>query len=232
MKSVLYIISTPIGNLADISLRAIETLKSVDIILCEDTRVSKKLLDHYFIKTKIYSFHQYSGDLKIEKVITWLKEGKSLALISDAGTPSISDPGARLVKAVREKLTDRVDIISIPGPSALTAALSISGFSADKFVFLGFLPNKKGRKKELEKIVNYPFSVVLYESKHRLLKLLNELNLLEKEKELKIEIFLAKELTKKFEKSFIGRADELIETLSNNTSYIKGEFVLVLNISK
>lgn len=187
--SILYIVATPIGNLEDISLRALRILGEVDFILCEDTRVTKKLLSHYKIDTPTISYHQHSNIKKQDYILSLLKEGKDLALVSDAGTPGISDPGGRLVQAVIDELEGRISIESIPGPSATTAALSISGIPTDKYIFLGFPPHKKGRQKFLEKIVASEYPVVVYESKHRILKLLNELEEINKrnaEKEGKI----------------------------------------------
>ena len=149
----LFIVSTPIGNLEDITLRAIRVLNEVDIILCEDTRVSRKLLNTYEIKSQTQSFHSYSSDAKIHKIITLLEEGTNIALISDAGTPCISDPGGILVAKVRDTLGDSADIKSIPGACAMISALSISGFSLAGYNFLGYLPHKKGRKKIFEEIV-------------------------------------------------------------------------------
>lgn len=141
---MLYIVATPIGNLNDISFRALDILKSVDFILCEDTRVTRKLLEHYKIEKLLISYHQHSKLQKVEYVERLLKEGRALALVSDAGTPAISDPGGLLVQHLKENLPE-VRIAPIPGPSAAIAALSISGFSADRFVFMGFPPHKKGR---------------------------------------------------------------------------------------
>ncbi|MFH1318737.1 MAG: 16S rRNA (cytidine(1402)-2'-O)-methyltransferase [Candidatus Omnitrophota bacterium] len=173
--SNLYIVGTPIGNMEDISLRALRILSEVDFILCEDTRVTSKLLTRYRIKTPTISYHQHSKTDKTDYILGLLESGKSLALVSDAGTPGISDPGGKLVQAVTEKFGNDIKIESVPGPSAVTAALSISGIPTDKFVFLGFLPHKKGRQTFLKKIIDSEFPVVVYESKHRILKFLGEL---------------------------------------------------------
>src|SRR3989344_3141957 len=143
--AILYVVATPIGNLDDITLRALAVLKSVDLILCEDTRVTKKLLNHYGIDVPVMSYHARSGLAKIDKIIKILEEDKNLALVSDAGTPTISDPGSMLVSTVKKELP-HVSVVSIPGASALIAALSISGVPASDFLFLGFLPHKKGRE--------------------------------------------------------------------------------------
>ncbi len=164
----LKIVATPIGNLGDITLRAVETLKGVDLILCEDTRVTKRLLEKYGIRTSTLAYHQHS---KIEKILRILEEGKNLALVSDAGTPAISDPGAALVARIRSEYP-QIKIESIPGPNAAIAALSISGFPSDQFLFLGFLPHKKGRETLFKEIKASKRTVVFYESPHRILKTL------------------------------------------------------------
>jgi len=173
---MLYIVGTPIGNLEDISMRALRIFSEVDFILCEDTRVTKKLLNHFEIKTLTISYHQHSNIKKIDYILELLSKGKNLALVSDAGTPCISDPGGKLVQAVVEKFGEDAQIESVPGPSAVTAALSISGIPTDKFIFMGFLPHKKGRQKFLKKVIESEYPVVIYESKHRIIKLLEELN--------------------------------------------------------
>ncbi len=177
----LYIVATPIGNLEDLTLRALRILKEVDFILCEDTRVTGKLLSHYDIKTPTISYHQHSNLHKVDRVLSLLEEGKNLALVTDAGTPGISDPGGMLVQAVLEKFDDEVKVESVPGASAVTAALSISGVAADKFVFLGFPPHKKGRQTFIMKIIESEYPVVVYESKHRIIKFLEELKSLNDE---------------------------------------------------
>lgn len=172
---VLYIVATPIGNLEDISMRALRILGEVDFVLCEDTRVSRNLLNHYKIATPTISYHQHSDTNKIGKILELLDQGKNLALVTDAGTPGISDPGGLLVSAVLERFGDDVKVESVPGPSAVTAALSISGIPADKFIFLGFPPHKKGRQTFIKKIVESEYPCVVYESKHRIVKFLQEL---------------------------------------------------------
>ncbi len=151
-------------------------LSEVDFILCEDTRVTKKLLNHFEVKTPTISYHQHSDIKKVDYILDLLKKGKNLALVSDAGTPGISDPGGKLVQAVIEKFGAGAQIESVPGPSAVTAALSISGIPTDKFIFMGFLPHKKGRRKFLKKVIESEYPVVIYESKHRIIKLLEELD--------------------------------------------------------
>lgn len=213
--SVLYVMATPIGNLGDFSLRGLEVLKQVDLILCEDTRVTKKLLSHYRISKPAVSYHQHSKLSKVGYVLEQLKQGKDLALVSDAGTPAISDPGAKLVDYLSKELPG-LKIIPVPGPSALIAALSVSGVPADKFVFLGFPPIKKKRKKFFEEIANSKHTVVFYESSHRIIKTLKELNP-------QAEAIVCRELTKKFETIYRGRIEEIIKQINP-----KGEFVIVV----
>ena len=222
--SILYITATPIGNLEDISIRALRILNEVDFILCEDTRVTKKLLDHYDIKTKTISYHQHSNLKKIEYILDLLKQEKNLALVSDAGTPGISDPGGKLVSEVLNKFGENIKIESIPGPSAVITALSISGLPTDKFVFLGFPPHKKGRQKFVKSILDYIYPVVVYESKHRIIKFLEELNKLDK----KLKIIVFRELTKMHETVYRGELDDIINEIKNNKNSQKGEFVVVI----
>jgi len=227
----LYIVASPIGNLRDVSPRAIEILKGVDLILCEDTRVTKKLLNHYQIKTPTLSYHQHSKLKKVEYIIQLLKEGKNLALVSDAGTPGISDPGNLLVNEVINRLTDRVKIVPIPGPSAVTAAASISGFPMDKFIFMGFPPTKRKRKKFFEEVVNSKYPVIFYESPYRIIRTLKELSSFFLQICGQIsgnsrEIVVCRELTKKFETIYRGKIDKVIEEIKKDK--IKGEFVVIV----
>lgn len=226
--STLRVVGTPIGNLEDISLRALRVLKESAYILCEDTRVTKKLLDRYEIKTKVMSFHQHSGDMKIQKITSLLEDGLDLALVTDAGTPGISDPGSRLVEFLRENYSKEVLIESVPGPTALSTAISMAGTGFDKFLFLGFLPNKKGRQTKLKEIFASEYPVTLYESKHRILKLLEELKQESLKTAINIKVYLARELTKLHESFYIGSPDELIEALNSDPSNLKGEFVVLI----
>jgi len=210
--SILYIVATPIGNLEDISRRALRTLSEVDLILCEDTRVTQKLLSHYGIKTGTMSYHQHSALNKTEEIKNLLESGKNLALVSDAGTPGISDPGNRLI----EQLLTQV--VPVPGPSALTAAASVSGFPMDRFVFLGFPPVKKKRKKFFEEATGSKYPVVFYESPYRILKTLQELG--------SSKIVVCRELTKKFETIYRGSARDILAALPKDE--IRGEFVVVV----
>jgi len=220
--TTLYIIATPIGNLEDLSFRALRVLKEVDLILCEDTRVTKKLLARYEISRPTVSYHQHSKLTKSKYILEQLERGKSLALVSDAGTPSISDPGAKLVDYLTGQLPD-LKIIPIPGPSALIAGLSASGLPADKFVFLGFPPIKKKRKKFFQRIKEISQTIVFYESPHRIVKTLRELKeaLGNQEK-----IVVCRELTKKFEIIYRGSVEEILEQIGDGK--IKGEFVVIL----
>jgi len=222
--SILYVVATPIGNLEDITLRALRVLKEADLILCEDTRQTKKLLNHYGISRPTLSCHQHSQPEKISQIIALLKEGKNLALVSDAGTPGISDPGSKLVDAVVKSLGEGIKIIPIPGPSALISAASISGFGVDRFLFLGFLPHKKGRETLIREIAASAYPVVFYESPHRIIRALGQLR---EALAVDRQITVGRELTKKFESVYRGTAEEVMEKLS--TDQVKGEFVVVVN---
>ncbi|MBN2854531.1 16S rRNA (cytidine(1402)-2'-O)-methyltransferase [Patescibacteria group bacterium] len=228
LMSILRIVATPIGNLEDITLRALRVLKEADYILCEDTRTSGVLLSHYEIKTPTISFHQHSGEIKIEKIVSLLKEGKNLALITDAGTPGISDPGSKLVSLVREEIGEQVLIESVPGVSALTTAISIAGAGFDRFLFLGFLPHKKGRQTMLKEVFKSEYPSALYESKHRVLKLMDELAIMSLEFKIKLKISLARELTKMHESFYEGSLEEIKEILLSNPNNQKGEFVVLI----
>lgn len=231
----LYIVATPIGNLEDITLRALRVLKEVDIILCEDTRTTKKLLQKYEIDTPTMSYHSHSKLAKVEKIFELLEDGENLALVSDAGTPTISDPGVLLVRQIKEKFGpsavadtaqagDEARVVPIPGPSALIAALSASGVSSSEFVFLGFLPHKKGRETLFKEIAATKRAVVFYESPHRVLKTLASLNTHTPNRS----VVLARELTKIHEEFLAGTAAELISMLKGDPQKQKGEFVVVV----
>jgi len=224
--SILRIVATPIGNLEDLTFRALRTLQESDFVLCEDTRVTRKLLDHYKIKTPTISYHQHSGDLKVDKIISLLHEGKNLALVTDAGTPGISDPGGKLVSLVREKFGDQVLIESVPGVSALGAAISISGSGFDRFLFLGFLPHQKGRETMLREIMASDYPVVLYESKHRIIKLLEELETVRGTTEM--DIMVARELTKMHESFYAGTPVSVLQEITSDPNNLKGEFVVLI----
>ncbi|MCX6760125.1 MAG: 16S rRNA (cytidine(1402)-2'-O)-methyltransferase [Candidatus Nealsonbacteria bacterium] len=219
-KGQLYIVATPIGNLKDITLRALDILKSANLILCEDTRVTMKLLNHFEIKNRVLSYHQHSDFKKTGEIIDLLKQGKRIALVCDAGTPGISDPGGKLIEEIIT--SDIADVIPIPGPSALTAAISISGISMDKLVFMGFPPMKNKRNKYFENINNLEYPVVLYESSHRILKTLKDLENIAKNPD----IIVFRELTKVFETVYRGKAEDISEILKKEGP--KGEFVVII----
>ncbi len=216
----LYLVPTPIGNLQDITLRALEVLREVDTILAEDTRTSSKLLNHFEIRNNLESFHAFNEHKKLAGLIARLQDGETMALISDAGTPSISDPGFLLVRACQEQ---DIAVECLPGPTALIPALVNSALPSDRFVFEGFLPVKKGRKARLESIRDEPKTVILYESPHRLLKTLEQLST-ELGAERKASI--SRELTKIHQETVNGTLSELIEHYKKNT--IKGELVIVI----
>ncbi|MFA6382807.1 MAG: 16S rRNA (cytidine(1402)-2'-O)-methyltransferase [Parcubacteria group bacterium] len=218
---ILYIVATPIGNLGDITLRAVETLKKVDLVACEDTRVTKKLLDRYEIKTRVTSFFQHSKTPKIASIIGALKSGQNVALVTDAGTPGISDPGNKLVEAVIFK---NIAVIPIPGVSALTALISVAGIDMQKFVFLGFPPHKKGRETFFKEVTSLKYPVVYYESPHRVLKNLELFKSLGGDKN----IILGRELTKMFEETVRGNVDEILKYFQENPGKVKGEFTIIV----
>lgn len=219
----LFIVATPIGNLADISKRALQVLASVDCILAEDTRHSKRLLNHYAIGSKLRSCHEHNEDSMIAWVAEQLDQGHDLALISDAGTPLISDPGFVLVRALRAQ---SYDIVTVPGPSSIIAALSIAGLPTDGFVYDGFLPSKSGaRQTALLTYLNQPRTIVLLESSHRIKACLIDLiETLGGERQ----IALARELTKRFETLIAGSAQEVSDILQNDDDQSRGEFVLMI----
>jgi 16S rRNA (cytidine1402-2'-O)-methyltransferase len=220
MQPTLYIVSTPIGNLKDITLRALEALKEVDFIACEDTRVTAFLLNHYEIKSELISLNAVNENSKIDYVLGRIKNGESCALVSDAGTPGISDPGARLISAA---IRTDIPVSTIPGASAAIAALTISGFPTDSFVFEGFIPQKKGRQKMLKELAEEKRTIIIYESTYRIEKLLNELNEYMPERL----IVVCRELTKKFEEAWRGKPAEIIATLPEKVT--KGEFTVLIS---
>ena len=220
MKGTLYIVSTPIGNLEDITLRALKVLKYVDVIAAEDTRHSIKLLTHYGISKPLISYWGEKEKVKSAEILERLHSGQSVALISDAGTPGISDPGAVLIKRALE---EGIDVVSIPGATALISALSISGLSTDEFTFIGFLPVKKVQRKKVLKDLSYePRTLVFYEAPHRILETLSDME----------EIFgqrnaaVVKEISKIYEEVFKGSISEVFRTLERTT--IAGEYVIII----
>ncbi len=225
MKGTLSVVATPIGNLADVTFRAIETLKQADAIACEDTRVTSKLLARYDIQKPLLVYHAHSGALATTRVLQLLGEGKRVALVTDAGTPGISDPGTELVRQVRDRLGDAVEIEAIPGPSALGAALSIAGRATHEFVFLGFLPHKKGRQTLFREIGETKRTVVFYESPHRILKALASLvEVLPEDRPISV----LRELTKIHESVVEGSAQVVLDYFTTHPQEVRGEFVVLV----
>lgn len=222
----LSVVATPIGNLGDITLRALDILKKADAIACEDTRVTSKLLARYEIQKPLLVFHARSGRVASERIVALLGDGKHVALVTDAGTPGISDPGSALVSEVRERLGDEVRIEAIPGASALTAALSIAGVPTNEFVFLGFLPHKKGRQTLFSEIAREKRTVVFYESPHRIEKALTTLaeTLPDGHK-----VTILRELTKIHESVVTGTAREVSVYFTEHATQVRGEFVVIVS---
>jgi 16S rRNA (cytidine1402-2'-O)-methyltransferase len=220
-KTLLYLVPTPIGNLGDITLRALETLKSADVILAEDTRTSGILLKHYQISKPLQSFHIFNEHKTVNRLIERLQAGEVFALISDAGTPGISDPGFLLV---REALKAGIKIDCLPGATALIPALVKSGFPTDRFVFEGFLPHKKGRQTLLKRLAEEDRTVIFYESPHRLVKALEQLNEFFGPERL---VSVSRELSKKFEETKTGPVHEVLAHFS--AKEVKGEIVVIVN---
>jgi len=220
-NNVLNIVPTPIGNLEDITLRSLDTLKNSDYILCEDTRVSKKLLNKYNIEVQLVSFHSFNEHKTVQKHIDQILDGKVVSLISDAGTPSISDPGFLIV---RESIKNNIEINCLPGATALIPAIVNSGLSSERFVFEGFLPTKKGRNKRIKNLVDEKRSIVIYESPKRILRLINDLmGFLGEDRKASI----SRELSKIYQENIRGTLKELYDRLENKN--IKGEFVIVID---
>ena len=223
--SKFYVVATPIGNMEDITLRAIRILGEVDLILCEDTRETRKILQKYNINKPTMSYHAQSKLAKIDKIFELIEEGKNLALVSDAGTPTISDPGAMLISKIKEKFGKEVQIIPIPGTTAIIAALSASGLPTHEFVFLGFLPHKKGRETLFKEIALAKRTMIFYESPHRILKTLESLQKFCPNKK----VCLAREITKIYEEFKTGTPAELLEYLTKNPVKQKGEFTVLVS---
>lgn len=220
MSGILYIVATPIGNLEDMTYRAVKILSSVDLIAAEDTRTTKVLLDHYGITKPMVSYFSYNEKQRTPQLIQHLLDGKSIALVSDAGTPGISDPAHRIVSAAIES---SIPIIPIPGASAFLPALIVSGLPLEHFVFEGFLPVKKGRKTRIESLKEESRTIVLYESPHRVLKTLTEIHAAWGNRN----VVVARELTKKFEEIVRGPIASVLKTLSSKAP--RGEYVLVIS---
>lgn len=220
MLGKLYTISTPIGNLSDFSFRAIEILNEIDYLICEDTRVTKKLLNHYKIKSTLLPYNVFNENKLTDKYIKHLTDGKNMGIVSDAGTPCISDPGYKLVNNCRQL---NIEVISIPGPSSLISALSISGLPTDSFYFEGFLPKKKGRKTKFEFLSSIPSTVVLFESPYRLVKTVNDILSFMGNRQ----ICICKELTKVYEEVMFGCVTDILRLLSK-IDKLKGEYVIII----
>ena len=220
-SGILYVVSSPIGNLGDLSYRAVDVLSSVQMIAAEDTRTTSILLKKYSINKKCISYHEKNENIKFLKIIDLLNEGLDIALISDAGTPCLSDPGYRIVNAARKS---NIEVVSIPGASSITAALSISGLPSDHFYFEGFLPKKKGRKTRLEFLSSLDCSIVIFESPNRIIKTLNGIS----EYFGNRAISVCREITKVYEENYFGYVDEILIRL-DKLSKIRGEFVLIVS---
>jgi len=216
----LYLVSTPIGNLDDISYRAVRILSGVDLIAAEDTRTTKILLDHFHIQKPLISYHNFNERQRSAQLVQKLKSGTSIALVSDAGTPGISDPAYRVV---HDAIREHIPVVPVPGASAFLAALVVSGMPMEKFVYEGFLPHKKGRKTRLEQLAREDRTIILYESPHRLLRTLRDILAVLGDRD----VVVARELTKKFEEVLRGKTSELISRIS--TRPLKGEFVIVIS---
>ncbi|MBI2339763.1 MAG: 16S rRNA (cytidine(1402)-2'-O)-methyltransferase [Deltaproteobacteria bacterium] len=224
MSGILYIVATPIGNLEDITLRALKVLKEADAIITEDTRHSRGLLAHFGVQKKLVSYFEYSKQQKAEAIISHLEAGENLALITDAGTPAVSDPGARLVALARSR---GIDVVPIPGPSAATAALSVCGFPTDPFHFWGFLPPSNNKRRKIyEAIALLPGTHCFYESPHKILKRVDEWGNYFSE----FYLMIGRELTKKFETILWGKFPEVAERLKQSEA--RGEYTIVLSREK
>lgn len=222
-KGKLFVVPTPIGNLGDMTVRAISAIKEADLLLCEDTRTSKKLLDHYEIHKDVISYRDQNHDRVIDRIIKELIDGRTLALISDAGTPSISDPGYKLIKRVIE-LGFHVE--SLPGPSAVTSALVLSGLPTDRFLFLGFLPKSSSKREELLKsYMDQELTILIYESPFRVIKLLEEICKIDNSRT----VALMNDISKLYERTWRGTASNLLSDLSR--ANLKGEFVVAIGKS-
>ncbi len=217
----LFIVATPIGNLEDITVRALETLKNVDVIACEDTRHTRKLLSHYEISKKLVSYHSYNNESQAENILNLIENGNDVALVSDGGTPGISDPGALLVRLARDR---EIEIVPIPGVSSVTTIMSVSGVASKNFCFNGFLSPKKGRrKKELERIIEAGYNSILLESPYRIVALLRDIVSIDDT----VTLVIGREMTKLHEEFLFGRASVLLTELERREK-IRGEFTILL----
>ena len=220
MAGILYVVATPIGNLGDMTRRAIDVLSDVDVIASEDTRVTRRLLSHFDIESRCVSYHDNNEQYRAEELVRSLIDGNSVALVSDAGTPCISDPGYRVVNLAKQS---GIEVVSVPGPSAVTAALSISGLPTDHFFFEGFLPKKKGRQTRFQFLSSLEASIVVYESPMRIIKTLNDISTLMGDTRI---VSVCREITKKFEEAFMGTIGDAIAYFSQKNP--KGEFVIII----
>lgn len=224
-QGTLYVVATPIGNLEDITMRALRIFREVDYILCEDTRVTGKLLSHYEIKAKMKRYDAHTSEKIHEEIMNDLASGVSVALVSDAGTPGVSDPGVFLVAKLREVGGVRID--AVPGASAVTAAFSIAGLSGNQFSFLGFVPHKKGRQTFFQELENYDHPVIFFESTHRIMKTLESLN---STLPPTAKVMVARELTKLFEEVVTGSAAEVLEYYTTHPDKVRGEYVVLVHV--
>jgi 16S rRNA (cytidine1402-2'-O)-methyltransferase len=220
VAGILYVVATPIGNLGDMTRRAIDVLSDVDVIASEDTRVTRRLLSHFDIENRCVSYHDNNEQYRSEELVKSLIDGNSVALVSDAGTPCISDPGYRVVNLAKKS---GIKVVSVPGPSAVTAALSISGLPTDHFFFEGFLPKKKGRQTRFQFLSSLEASIVVYESPMRIIKTLNDISTLMGDTRI---VSVCREITKKFEEAFMGTIGDAIAYFSQKNP--KGEFVIII----
>jgi len=220
VAGILYVVATPIGNLGDMTRRAIDVLSDVDVIASEDTRVTRRLLSHFDIENKCVSYHDNNEQYRSEELVKSLIDGNSVALVSDAGTPCISDPGYRVVNLAKQS---GIEVVSVPGPSAVTAALSISGLPTDHFFFEGFLPKKKGRQTRFQFLSSLEASIVVYESPMRIIKTLNDISTFMGDTRI---VSVCREITKKFEEAFMGTIGDAIAYFSQKNP--KGEFVIII----
>lgn len=220
MAGILYVVATPIGNLGDMTRRAIDVLSDVDVIASEDTRVTRRLLSHFDIENRCVSYHDNNEQYRAEELVRLLIDENSVALVSDAGTPCISDPGYRVVNLAKQS---GIEVVSVPGPSAVTAALSISGLPTDHFFFEGFLPKKKGRQTRFQFLSSLEASIVVYESPMRIIKTLNDISTLMGDTRI---VSVCREITKKFEEAFMGTIGDAIAYFSQKNP--KGEFVIII----
>ncbi len=231
MSGKLFLVSTPIGNMDDITYRAIETLKNSEVIFCEDTRVSRKLFDRYEIKSVYDSYNAHAGDSKTKKIFELLRDGKDVSIISDAGTPTLSDPGSKIVSDVWEEFIEEIklgeiEVVAIPGASALLAGFATSGFFGGEFTFRGFLPHKKGRETIFNEIRDDKKINIFYESPHRIMKCLKSISdILDEERT----VMVCKELTKMHEHKVRGSAKEVLEYFENNPDKVRGEFMVMVD---